>query len=121
MTRVELRIDELVLVGFDPRDRRRIGDAVERALEARLAGTGVETWPSEGIRTDVVRAPDARVGDVVRWRDPIADALGASIATSIVGGFRGSGPRGTAASGPASERRSAVATPAGRSARRESR
>lgn len=121
MTRVELRIDELVLDGFDPRDRRRIGEAVERALEARLAATEVGAWPSEGIRTDVLRAPDARIGHVGAGRDPVADALGASIALGVIGGSVGLGPRGTAASGAASERRSAGVSPTSRSERGESR
>lgn len=33
-----LEIDELVLHGFDPRDRRRIGEAVQVELQALLAG-----------------------------------------------------------------------------------
>jgi hypothetical protein len=35
--RVELTVDELVLVGVDPRDGRRIGAAVERAASEQLA------------------------------------------------------------------------------------
>jgi hypothetical protein len=36
--RLELHIDELVLLGFDPSDRVRIATAVERELAALLAG-----------------------------------------------------------------------------------
>lgn len=35
--RIELTVDELVLVGVDPRDARRIGEAVERAAREALA------------------------------------------------------------------------------------
>ena len=41
--RVELVVDELVLHGVDPRDRHRIGDAIERELKARMVrGSVVE-------------------------------------------------------------------------------
>ena len=39
MRSIELTIDELVLHGFDPRDRVRIGDAVERELTRLLQNT----------------------------------------------------------------------------------
>jgi len=35
--RVEIVVDELVLHGIDPRDRHRVGDALERELSARFA------------------------------------------------------------------------------------
>lgn len=35
--RVEFVIDEIVLHGVDPRDRHRIGDAIERHLQAQLS------------------------------------------------------------------------------------
>ncbi len=38
---VEVQIDELVLHGFDPRDRNAIGDALERRLAELLRGDGL--------------------------------------------------------------------------------
>jgi hypothetical protein len=38
---VELHIEELVLEGFDPRDRHRIGDAVERELARLVLERGI--------------------------------------------------------------------------------
>ena len=48
--RVELVIDEVVLHGFDPRDRHRIGDAIERQLTARLADDSVAGRIVSGAR-----------------------------------------------------------------------
>ena len=39
--RVELHVEELVLHGFEPGDRYRVGDAVERELARLLAEHGV--------------------------------------------------------------------------------
>ncbi len=39
--RMIVEIDELVLHGFDPRERSRIGDAVQAELQTLLAGTPV--------------------------------------------------------------------------------
>lgn len=38
--KIELRIDELVLHGFAPGDRHRIGEAVERELSRLMSGDG---------------------------------------------------------------------------------
>jgi hypothetical protein len=43
MTRIDVVIDELVLVGFDPRDRHRLADAVQLELERGLAGADLDT------------------------------------------------------------------------------
>jgi len=58
--RVELVVDEIVLHGVDPRERHRIGDAIERQLQARLArGTVVDRIASdarsrEHVLSDIV-------------------------------------------------------------------
>ncbi len=43
--KLELHIEELVLEGFDPRDRHRMRDAVERELTRLLAGAGRRELP----------------------------------------------------------------------------
>jgi len=39
--RVELVVDEIVLHGVDPRDRHRIGDAIEAQIRQRLSRDSV--------------------------------------------------------------------------------
>ena len=39
--RFEFVVDEVVLHGIDPRDRHRVGDAIDRELRARLARESV--------------------------------------------------------------------------------
>ena len=83
---VELHIEQLVLHGFDPRDRRAIGEAVQRELARLFAQppTGVQPrdrWIAQadggtfimpgarpgGTRGDAAGAPIARaVHDVIR-------------------------------------------------------
>lgn len=48
---IHLHIDELVLHGFDPADRHRIGDAVQRELHALLREGGLP----EALRKDLPR------------------------------------------------------------------
>jgi hypothetical protein len=50
--RVELVVDELVLHGIDPRDRHRVGDAIERELRARIA--------RESVAARIAKDVDAR-------------------------------------------------------------
>jgi hypothetical protein len=74
----ELHIEELVLHGFNPADRRRIGEAVERELTRLLDEQGI---PGRGdvqiSRLDggnITLAPGAR-----------PEAVGAEIARSVHG------------------------------------
>jgi hypothetical protein len=75
---IRLRIDELVLHGFDPRDRHAIGDAVRAELAAVLAERQVSQSAS-------VRAIDG--GEVhtssVRETKPIGHA----VANAVRGGL----------------------------------
>ena len=48
--RVELVVDELVLRGVDPRDRHRVGDAIERELRARIARESVVQRVAKDVR-----------------------------------------------------------------------
>jgi hypothetical protein len=82
---VNVRIDELVLHGFDPRDRLAIGAAVEREL-ARLMVT------SAGDPGRLAGADRVDGGSFAVARDAPPSAVGAEIARAIHGGI-GGGPR----------------------------
>jgi hypothetical protein len=62
VTRLELVVDEVVLHGIDPRDRHRVGDAIERELRARIARESVveriarDVHSREQVVTNVVSA-----------------------------------------------------------------
>jgi hypothetical protein len=83
--RVDLSIDELVLVGFDPLDRHRIADAMERELAARLTAEQAFALATAGGSLDRIRAADVRVtsgaglGAAAIWNGigrSVADAIG---------------------------------------------
>jgi hypothetical protein len=50
---VEVRIEELVLHGFPPVDRRSLGEGLERALSRRIAEQGLpaSAWVGVGAAT----------------------------------------------------------------------
>lgn len=77
MTRVEVSIEQLVLHGFAPRDRERIGAAVEHEL-ARLFA---ETPGLPGLRGEQAPFVDGGAFDVAR--DTPADGIGAQIARAV--------------------------------------
>ena len=61
LMRIELVIDELVLIGFDPRDRYRIADALERELASQVQSGNVERVArgARALKSDTpLRAPD---------------------------------------------------------------
>ncbi len=82
MKNVELRIDELVLHGFAPGDRHRIGAAVERELSRLFADKG--TPPSLARGGSIERldggAFEAKPGSG-------AEAIGARVARAVYGGL----------------------------------
>ena len=82
---VHLHIDELVLAGFPPGDRHRIGDAVQRAL-AEMIASGALALPSDaGSRAIEDTAPQ-----LARLRNgPTVAAIGTGIARSVVDGVGG--------------------------------
>lgn len=56
--RIIVEIDELVLHGFDPRERSRIGDAVQARLQALLAGVAPGAMAPRAVdRVDAGRFP----------------------------------------------------------------
>jgi hypothetical protein len=80
---VRVRIDELVLHGFDPRDRLAIGSAVEAELARLLAGAEA---PAAGA------VPRVDGGSFEVGRDARPAAVGAGIARAIHGGMGGTRP-----------------------------
>jgi hypothetical protein len=81
---VNVRIDELVLHGFDPRDRLAIGAAVERELARLMA--------SEGDPGRLAGADRVDGGSFGVARDTAPGAVGVKIARAIHGGL--GAPRG---------------------------
>ena len=73
---IELHIDELVLEGFDARDRRAIADALQREL-GQLLGEGGGAWaPSAAERVDA--------GTVAVGRSAPARDVGAAVAAALL-------------------------------------
>ena len=72
--RIELEIEELVLRGFDARDRYRIVDAIERELSTHVTradlvlppGTGTGRFLHCGSGIDVAGATPSAIGKAVR-------------------------------------------------------
>lgn len=79
---IELHIDELVLHGFNPADRRRIGEAVEREL-TRLLG---EQGPSGGAGDVQISRLDG--GSITLSPGAGPETVGAEIARSVCGALR---------------------------------
>lgn len=76
---VELVLEELVLHGFPPGDRRRIAAAVERELARRIAEGGLPAGLAGG---GALARLDGGSFTVERGATP--DAIGAQVAQSIV-------------------------------------
>ena len=80
---LEVHIEELVLHGFAPGDRRSIGDAVERELTRLLVEQGVP----------LLFAQDSEVKGLDAGRFAVAEearggTIGAQIAQAVYGGIR---------------------------------
>ena len=60
--RIELVIDELVLTGFDSRDKHQIAETVTRALSARLTAADAMAMARTGDGHTVARAIAASLG-----------------------------------------------------------
>jgi hypothetical protein len=80
---VELHIEELVLLGFAPRDRFRIADAVERELARLLESGGL----SAEARPVAMEELDGGAFRVARGAQPhsIGSRVGQSIFTALAG------------------------------------
>lgn len=90
--RIELVIDELVLIGFDARDRHRVQDALRAELATMLAAeAGRRAWlrAAAGNATgDAIarRGADVRVGHAAS-----AASIARGIAGSVLGAVASSG------------------------------
>ncbi len=79
---VSLHIESLVLDGFAPSDRYRIGAAVQRELERLVATQGLP--PTLGRKGEIARLDG---GEFQVARSAKADAIGTQIAQAVYGGF----------------------------------
>ncbi len=79
---VRLRIEELVLDGFAPGDRYRIGEAVERELARLLAQQGVPGALAAGGEASWLDA-----GSFELVPESGSDAVGSRVAAAVYGGL----------------------------------
>jgi hypothetical protein len=79
--RIEVVIDELVLIGIDARDRHRTADAIAHELSARVSREDVMRLAHTEGGVPVLRAPD--VAPLAGAHGVTPDAIGAGIATAI--------------------------------------
>ena len=88
MTQLEFEIDELVLIGFNPRDRHRIADALQQALaeHAREAGLVSAVLAHEPSRA-LVRGADITLARATTMTRP--EEISSGIAASLTGALRG--------------------------------
>ena len=80
---INLHIEELVLHGFAPGDRHRIGDAVEQELRRLLIEQGV---PASLARQGIADRIDA--GKFEMAPEARAERVGVQVARAVYGGFR---------------------------------
>ena len=81
---VEVRIDSLVLTGFRPEDRHRIGSALQAELARLLVEHGVPPGLEGGLDTGVLRASALDLPF-----DAHPSAVGARLARSLYGALKG--------------------------------
>jgi hypothetical protein len=86
---VELHVGQLVLEGFRPGDRHRIGAAMERELARLMSEHGVPAALGAGGEVPVLRAPAAALP-----ADASPSILGARLARSVYGALGGGGEGG---------------------------
>jgi hypothetical protein len=94
---LELHIDELVLHGFSPADRRGIADAVRAELERRLAGVDAAQLGLAADPGGAPGAPDASPGIAIdrldagslRVADPRPAAVGAQLGGALADALTG--------------------------------
>ena len=80
---IELHIEELVLHGFSPGDRYRIGEAVEQELTRLLADQGV---PQSLAEVGEIASVDGGAFEVAPGAR--GDVVGAQVAKAVYGGLR---------------------------------
>lgn len=92
---IELQIDELILHGFAPDERYRIGAAIERELTRLLAERGL----SLGIETDGLDLGRVDGGDFAVPHDASGQAIGTQVARAVFDSLAAGDGRAVAASG----------------------
>lgn len=80
--KVELHVEELLLHGFSPADRARVGAAVERELARLLAERGLPPGLAQGGEF-----PDLQGGSFRAAAGAPPEAVGAQVARAIYGGL----------------------------------
>jgi hypothetical protein len=80
--KVDLHIEELIMHGFAPEDRYRIGDAVEKELANLLAERGMP--PLE----NGLEIAGLNVGDILIAKGAKPQAIGAQVARAVYGGLK---------------------------------
>jgi hypothetical protein len=80
MKPIEIHLEELVLHGFEPRDRFRIADALELELARLFTGKGAASAAGPSRRAGALDAGEFRVA-----KGATAQAIGAQVARSVYG------------------------------------
>ena len=97
LMRIEIAVDELVLMGFDARDRHRIADALERELAAAITPRDMLGLALGDRSRDFLAPIHVTLHAASRGSKPGTDAIGRSVGVGIVAAFgrsSGSGGRG---------------------------
>ncbi len=81
--RLELHIEELVLEGFSPGDRFRIGEALQMELTRLLEERGVPGSFASGGEIDKINGGSFEVAPGSR-----AEKIGAKVARAVYGGLK---------------------------------
>ena len=79
---IHLHIEELVLHGFAPGDRARIGDAMQRELARLFADAGVPPALANGGAVERLNAGTFEAGTTTR-----PETTGARVAQAVYGGL----------------------------------
>jgi len=79
---VDLHIEELVLQGFEPKERYRIARATERELRQLFNEQGIPTWLARGGEIAHLEGGTFEVA-----RGSRTAAIGAQVAQAIYGGL----------------------------------
>jgi len=93
---VELHIDELILHGFAPADRYRIGEALQCELERLFTEQGIPAALLEGGDVDKLE-----LGSFQLSHGAQSGAIGIQVARALYGGLSNSAIRGQAQPSPA--------------------
>jgi hypothetical protein len=82
VSKLEMQIDELVLYGFAPGDRFRIGEAVERELARLIGERGAETLAGRWVNVAKLDSGSFHIA-----RGGNAEGMGRQIALAVHGGL----------------------------------